>query len=164
MARPSRPDHPRVLTCDAPAGDAITSRGLQSRLLPGRTPPIMTDPIIPGDLLTRTKVITGLRQVADYLEQHPGLPVCTLGWELSDYPATGASEAERRAEVDKMAAILGVPVTDETAEGGHYIAARSFGLISYRSICIPDRRAAHDALMSYSGCIAPASPGTTGVA
>lgn len=35
---------------------------------------------IPADLLARTQVIDGLRQLADYLQDHPGVPVNEYGW------------------------------------------------------------------------------------
>jgi hypothetical protein len=46
----------------------------------------MTDQLIPGDLLHRAKVISGLRQLADWLDAHPDVPVCPFGWDLSIYP------------------------------------------------------------------------------
>ena len=46
----------------------------------------MTDQLIPDDLLTRTKVITGLRQLADFLEAHPGVPVGRYGWDRISTP------------------------------------------------------------------------------
>jgi len=65
-------------------------------------------------------------------------------------------ESGRRAEVDRVAAILGVQVRDEIADGGHYTAAKTFGRITYEIVCVPDRRrAAHQALMSYAGAITP---------
>ena len=49
-----------------------------------------------------------------------------------------------------------MPVCDETGHGGHYTVTRSFGLISYSAVYVPDRRAAeHRALMSYSGTVIP---------
>ena len=116
---------------------------------------MMTAPVVPGDLLSRAQTIAGLRELADYLEAHPGVPVCALGWDLSVFPQL-PTEALTRAEVDRIAAVLGVPVCDETDRGGHYTVTRSFGLVSYRAVCIPDRRvAAHQALMSYCGSVAP---------
>jgi hypothetical protein len=124
----------------------------------------MTDQTIPGDLLYRAKVIGGLRQLADWLDAHPGVPVCPFGWDLSIYPQF-ADDADRAAEVDRIADILGVDVDDQTGQGGHYTAARSFGLITYEAVYIPRRRrAAHAALMSYSGCFDPAGPGRAEVA
>ena len=123
----------------------------------------MTDQLIPGDLLYRAKVIGGLRQLADYLDAHPGVPVCPFGWDLSIYPQS-ADDADRAAEVDRIAAILGVDVADQTADGGHYTAARTFGLITYEAVHIPRRhRDASKALMSYSGCVTP-DRGPAGVA
>ena len=116
----------------------------------------MTEHVIPGDLLARAKIIAGLRQLADYLDTHPLVPVCIFGWDLTVYSIRAATEAGRRAEVDRIAALLGVPVTDQTRHGGHYTASRSFGLITYNAICVPDqRRAAHEALMTYADCITP---------
>jgi hypothetical protein len=116
----------------------------------------MTAHLIPGDLLTRTKVITGLRQLADHLETHPDVPVTRHGWDLNIYPDRGDGDGPARAEVDRIAAILGVQVNDETPRGGHYIASRAFGLISYAAVHIPAREmAAHRALMSYTDCVTP---------
>jgi hypothetical protein len=124
----------------------------------------MTDQLIPGDLLYRAKVISGLRQLADWLDAHPGVPVCPYGWDLSIYPQHD-DDAARAAEIDRIAAILGVTVTDQTSQGGHYTAARTFGLITYEAVHIPRRsRDACKALMSYSGCFDPADPGRTEVA
>jgi hypothetical protein len=124
----------------------------------------MTDQTIPGDLLHRAKVISGLRQLADWLDAHPGVPVSPYGWDLSIYPQHDDDTA-RAAEVDRIAAILGVTVTDQTPTGGHYTAARSFGLITYEAVYIPRRRRdACAALMSYSGCFDPADPGRGEVA
>jgi hypothetical protein len=122
----------------------------------------MTDQMIPGDLLHRTKVIGGLRQLADWLDAHPDVPVSPFGWDLSIYPQF-AEDADRAAEVDRIAAILGVDVTDQTGDGGHYIASRAFGLITYEAVHIPRaRRAASAALMSYRDCVTP-GPGPAGV-
>ena len=116
----------------------------------------MTDRTIPGDLLTRGKVITGLRQLADYLDAHPAIPVGTYGWDLNIYPDRGDGDGAARAEVDRIAALLGVQVRDDTGRGGHYTAARTFGLICYRAVHIPQTRMAeHEALMSYSDCVTP---------
>lgn len=116
----------------------------------------MTDPLIPGDLLHRSKVTGGLRQLADWLDAHPDVPVCPYGWDLHIYPHL-ADEAAGRAEVDRIAAMLGVHVTDETQDGGHYRAIRSFGLITYEAVHIPQRyRDTYEALMSYQGCVTPA--------
>ncbi len=115
----------------------------------------MTTLHIPDNLLARTQVIDGLRKLADYLDTHPDVPVCEFGWDLNNYPLDD-TEAARRAEVDRVAAIFGVNVDDEILDGGHYTATKTFGRITYQVICVPDRRrAAHQALMSYAGVITP---------
>jgi hypothetical protein len=99
-------------------------------------------------------MVGGLRQLADWLDDHPDAPVCPFGWDLNVY--TPADEVGGRAEVDEIAALLGAEVTDETARGGHYTAERSFGLITYRAVHIPSRQVAtHRALMSYRDCVTP---------
>jgi hypothetical protein len=124
----------------------------------------MTDLTIPGDLLARGKVITGLRQLADCRQAHPGLPVNIYGWDVQVHRSYRSTEAQGRAEVDQIAAILGVPVHDQTANGGHYAARRRFGLITYAAVCVPDRRqAAYEALMSYSGAVTPGDNTAEGV-
>jgi hypothetical protein len=122
----------------------------------------MTDQIIPGDLLTRSKAITGLRQLADYLEAHPAIPVAPFGWDLHIYTDRDEDDAAARAEVDRIAAVLGVQVRDDTGRGGHYMAARTFGLISYAAVHIPTRQMAeHRALMTYRDCVTPAAAEVT---
>lgn len=115
----------------------------------------MTDQQIPGDLLARAQVIDGLRRLADYLDQHPDIPVNEYGWDLSDYTTRG-TDAGERAAVDQVAASLGVPVRDDTGDGGHYVAARTFGRITYQFVHIPARRrAAHQAWVSYADAVTP---------
>jgi hypothetical protein len=122
----------------------------------GKDPTIMTDQHIPSDLLHRAKVIDGLVELAAYLEAHPDLPVCPFGWDLNIYTHTG-DDAASRAEVDRIAAVLGAQVQDDTGRGGHYRAGRSFGLISYAAVHVSARRsAAFGALMSYHDCVTPA--------
>lgn len=116
----------------------------------------MSELLIPGDLTTRSKVITGLRQLADYLDAHPDLPVGVYGWDLNVYPGRDNGDPAARADVDKIAAVLGVPVTDRTGQGGHYTASRRFGLVTYSAVHVPARRMAdHYALMTYSGSVTP---------
>jgi hypothetical protein len=122
----------------------------------GKDPTIMTDQLIPSDLLHRAKVVGGLRQLADWLDDHPDLPVAPFGWEVNVYPHQD-DPAASRAEVDRIAATLGTQVADDTGQGGHYRAQRIFGLISYGAVHIPARNiATYDALMSYRGCVTPA--------
>jgi hypothetical protein len=106
-------------------------------------------PIVPGDLFARTQTIAGLRALADFLEDHPAVPVYEYGWEVSVH-ADGTDEQEA-AEVDRIAALLGVTPVDNRPRGGHYVAAKTFGRITYRVVHIPEHRmTAHNTLMSYA--------------
>jgi hypothetical protein len=103
---------------------------------------------IPDDLFARARMIVGLRTLADFLEDHPELPVPEYGSEVTVYP--DGTEAEQRAEIDRIAAILGVNPTDNTGRDGHYTAETTFGRITYRAVYIPSRVwARHHARNSY---------------
>jgi hypothetical protein len=111
--------------------------------------------LIPADLLARTQVIDGLRQLADYLDTHPDVPASEFGWDLL-YCVRADSDAAGMTEVDRVAAVLDVHVTDDTPGGGHYRAAKKFGRITYEVLVVPARRrAAYDALMSYADAVTP---------
>lgn len=84
----------------------------------------------------RSQITDGLRQLADYLDAHPGIPLAPYGWDLL-VSTHCDNDTEGRAEVDRIAAILGVPADDDTAAGGHYTAARSFGPVKYNAFHIP---------------------------
>jgi hypothetical protein len=104
----------------------------------------------------RAEVIGGLRQLADYLDQHPEVPVNEFGWSLLDFTRHDVDDTAGKAEVDQVAATLGVTVRDETPRGGHYRAVKAFGLVTYEFLHVTKRRqAASEALMSYSGCVTP---------
>jgi hypothetical protein len=105
---------------------------------------------------TRTQLITGLRQLADYLDAHPAIPVTASGWDLLSFPQPHGDDQAERAEVDRVADLLGREVCDDTTNGGHYTTARTFGPVTYRFVHVPARRRAlHQAHMSYANAITP---------
>ena len=108
----------------------------------------------PADPATRREFITGLRDLADYLAAHPGLPVPVYGRQiivpLNPYDEGGSFQ------VRKYARLLGVPVTDEAATGGNCYAEKPFGSVIYKLVAIPDdSMARYHALTSYDGCVDP---------
>jgi hypothetical protein len=110
----------------------------------------MTDPT------DRAQLITGLRQLADYLDTHPTIPITRSGLELLSFPSKHNSDQAERTEVDHVAALLDRIACDDTADGGHYTVSRSFGPVTYKFIHIPARRRAlNDAHWSYAGAITP---------
>lgn len=81
----------------------------------------------------RARFIAGLRELADYLVAHPGVPV-------PDYPRIMAhadgSDEEKRQAVDQAAPELGAEASEILPGSGHYTAARYFGPIEYGVLAI----------------------------
>ena len=98
-----------------------------------------------------------LRELADHIDQHRALPVPAHGATIVLH--ADAAEDGGRAQVDYTARLLNAQVCDETATGGHYSAARAFGVIGYQITSIPGPvMATHRALQSYHGSVTP-TPG-----
>jgi hypothetical protein len=107
-----------------------------------------------ADQARRPGVIRGLRELAALLESCPGIPAPYMVNVLA-FPPDGKDSA-LFAEVNRVAALLGVTVQDGTAQHGHYTASKSFGPVSYRAIAIPSRtRAYHEAQNTYAGNVRP---------
>jgi hypothetical protein len=93
----------------------------------------MPGTLIPANPLPRSRIIRGLRELADYLDCHPAVPVHEEGWDLLVF-ADGDSQEGGRAEVDQVASVLGVAAAADTPRGGLYTATRAFGPITYHFI------------------------------
>ena len=95
-----------------------------------------------------------LRELADHIDRHRALPVPAHGATIVLH--ADAAEDGGRAQVDYIARLLDTEVCDETATGGHYSAARAFGVIGYQITSIPGPvMATHRALQSYHGSVTP---------
>jgi hypothetical protein len=106
------------------------------------------------DPAKRGKFIASLRALADYLSASPAVPVP----EYSTPIALCADRTENggRAQVDTIAQLLDVIVTDDTATGGHYYARRTFGDLVFEIRSIPEAYIAqYDADMTYRGSVTP---------
>ena len=102
----------------------------------------------------RADLISGLHALADFLDANPALPVPEFSADLLVH--VRGTDAEQRAEVDRVAGLLGVSVDDRTARGGHYTAARGFGPVEYRCVAIPAKvMALHEARRTYAHSIIP---------
>jgi hypothetical protein len=86
------------------------------------------------DSTQRTRLIAGLRELADYLESNPEVPAPSYS-DVLTFPAKG-NWAEMCAEIDATAARLGVTTYEN---GCHYVAARTFGPVEYRAVAIPPK-------------------------
>ena len=107
---------------------------------------LTTDPVI------RARYIDALRQLADFLDAHPDVPVPHYGTTIT--VSADSSDAGGRDQVDAAAEQLGTPVQDD--EDGHYSTIRAFGPIGYDVVAISDasmaRYRAHD---SYWNSVTP---------
>ena len=102
----------------------------------------------------RRDLISGLRALADFLEEDPEIPA-PFRLDVLVFPPR-VSDEDGRAEIDHIAAMIGAPVVDRTAINQHYTTSRRFGAVEYRAVFIPPRgRAYPDAQASYSGHIIP---------
>ena len=85
----------------------------------------------------RGRFIRALRELADYLDRNPAIPVPKTGETVTLHASpTGYGG---RAQVDHIARLLGAGIRDETARGGHYWAVRQFGPIGYEIVAISDK-------------------------
>ncbi len=83
----------------------------------------------------RVRLIAGLRDLADFLDQNPDVPVPRRA-DLLVFPPE-ASDAEMFAEIDTIAELIGSTASDAYSPHGHYSAVRDFGPVQYRAIAIP---------------------------
>jgi hypothetical protein len=83
----------------------------------------------------RVWLIAGLRDLANFLDQNPDVPV---PWrpEVLVFP-TEASDSEMFAEIDTIAELIGSDASDAESPRGHYSAVRTFGPVQYRAVAIP---------------------------
>ncbi|MEW1836597.1 hypothetical protein AB0392_01395 [Nonomuraea angiospora] len=109
----------------------------------------------------RDAFITGLYELADFLETNTDIPVPTWG-AVHHFPQLDTDD-ELRTAIDKIAACLDAPIDEDDTPYGHYATSRFFGPIEYRAVAIPaEARARHAADNSYYGCVLPdTDPGDT---
>ncbi len=106
------------------------------------------------DPATRQAFITGLRDLADYLDRNPAVPVPEYGTEI--YLSASSTDNGGCAQVRQFARQLGIAVPHSISYSGHYEAARSFGPVGYRMVAISQAAMArHHAADSYYGCVTP---------
>ncbi|MEQ4719378.1 hypothetical protein [Nonomuraea sp. B19D2] len=97
----------------------------------------------------RDRLITDLHGLADFLARNPQLPVPRYGPVSirvhARYDTDATTEDEAIAEVERIAALLGVPTR---VEYGQHVACADFGTVAYEAILVTqswkDRRAAQD--------------------
>jgi hypothetical protein len=83
----------------------------------------------------RARLIAGLRDLAEFLDQNPQVPAPRYT-DLLVFSSRG-TDAEMFAEVDVIAVQVGVTASQNDTPDGHYIASRYFGPVQYRAVAIP---------------------------
>src|ERR1700733_13948872 len=83
----------------------------------------------------RVRLIAGLRDLAEFLDQNPQVPAPRYT-DLLVFPLR-RTDAEMFAEVDIIAEQIGVTASQNDTPDGHYIACRYFGPVEYRAVAIP---------------------------
>ena len=105
------------------------------------------------DTAARAALIKGLRELATFLEANPTVPAPSF--VEPTYFARG-TDLDIRAEIDAIAALLGIEADPGNSEHGYYRACRAFGPVEYRAVGIfAAAQARHQANTSYDGCITP---------
>lgn len=105
----------------------------------------------------RPQLITGLRDLADYLETHPELPAPDSADVTVIVPRT--TDQAMRAEVERVARLLDSPIDPEDVSYGHHRTGLDFGPVRYRLVAVlAGARARYDALHSYYGAVVPDAP------
>ncbi|MFI6802614.1 hypothetical protein [Streptosporangium canum] len=103
----------------------------------------------------RTAFITGLRELADFVETNPEIPIPRASIPVHYFPER-VTDSEMCAEVDRIAELLGTDIDPVHLPHDHYTTARHFGPISYEAVAIlAGARARHEALTSYRDCVTP---------
>jgi hypothetical protein len=84
----------------------------------------------------RVRLIAGLRDLAEFLDQNPEVPA-PWGTDILVFPIE-ASDVEMFAEIDTIAELIGSTASDADSPRKHYSAVRKFGPVQYRAIAIPN--------------------------
>ncbi|MFG1685188.1 hypothetical protein ACGFNP_33855 [Nonomuraea sp. NPDC049269] len=103
----------------------------------------------------RAALIAGLIALAGFLKAIPEVPVSPAPVTVRAFPDNGPDD-QMRAEVDKVADLLGTEIDPAHLPHGHYMTGIDFGPVRYEFTAIlAAARARHAAEDSYRGCITP---------
>jgi hypothetical protein len=87
-----------------------------------------------ANAIERLALISGLRDLAGFLEGNPDVPAPAYT-DILVFPP-GVSDDEKRAEVDAIASLIGSG-TMTSSSYRHYTTSRGFGPVEYRAVAIP---------------------------
>ncbi|GAA2370917.1 hypothetical protein GCM10010404_27550 [Nonomuraea africana] len=102
----------------------------------------------------RTDLITGLRDLAAFLETNPSLPTPSHT-TVHNFPSSD-DDNDLCAAIDQIATHLGTVIDEEKIPHGHYATSIRFGPVEYKAVAIlSDARSRYAAETSYRGCVQP---------
>jgi hypothetical protein len=87
-----------------------------------------------ADSIERQALISGLRELADFLESNPDVPAPAYT-DVLVFPSSATHEESRR-EVDVIASLIGSGTRTYSSQL-HYATSRQFGSVEYRAVAIP---------------------------
>ena len=82
----------------------------------------------------RQALISGLRELAGFLESNPDVPAPAYT-DILVFPPCASDDGKRR-EVDVIASLIGSG-TETFSSRRHYRTSRRFGPVEYRAVAIP---------------------------
>jgi hypothetical protein len=135
----------RRTLADATDGERGTVHGyarsghVEVRLSDGQLHQLAEDEIEPEptpEQRRRAEFIADLRRMADFLAANTDIPLDTYPSLDVSYHPRGTDEQEL-AEVERVAAMLGVEAAPESEGSSHVVAVKEFGSVRYKAIHIP---------------------------
>ena len=81
----------------------------------------------------RQALISGLRDLADFLKSNPRVPA-PIDAYVFVFPPHDAPDSEKRDEIDVIASRIG---SGTKMSHGHYLTVRRFGPVEYTAVAIP---------------------------
>lgn len=105
---------------------------------------------------TRDEFIGHLVELLVFLMTHPDVPVPGRYSHTVIPLDVDGTDAEKCAQVDRIAQLLGAPIIDRADTAGHYSTERCFGNIVISAVAITEERMRqYHAVMSYQDCVIP---------
>ncbi|WP_248965755.1 hypothetical protein [Sphaerisporangium perillae] len=103
----------------------------------------------------RAALISGLRDLADFLDTNPDIPTPSPEVTAYYFPDR-AADYQMCTDIDKVAAYLGSEIEADHPHSGHCGTSIRFGPVAYRAVAVlAERRAGYQAECSYEGCVIP---------
>jgi hypothetical protein len=105
----------------------------------------------------RAAMISGLRDLADFLDTNPDIPT-PAPEVIAYYFPDRDTDPQLCADIDKVATYLGSETAAETIPGGDYYTSIRFGPVEYRAVAVLAKaRAPFNAENSHASCVTPDS-------